>query len=254
MLVAQHLQQPTRTLNGSGRSATVSSRSNRQTSCLVLLPVGFTEPSRSPGPLVRSYRTVSPLPPGKAKIRLSRSAVYSLWHFPYPHGRWALPTTAPCGARTFLSLADSVKNALHSAATTLPTPVESIIRESRRFSSLRFKSWVFPGNFSHPIPVESKPRGVLEIAGWRWGKSRLRVVPLCRRRNGSRRFREPTPSDGKYLPLANFPRRPRADPLDARPRQSRLIPVGKAHRAASGPLCETYPTIPPCKNYPRRLG
>jgi len=32
--------------------------------CLILLPVGFTEPGRSPGLLVRSYRTVSPLPPG----------------------------------------------------------------------------------------------------------------------------------------------------------------------------------------------
>src|SRR5213593_1448122 len=28
----------------------------------VLLQVGFTEPAPSPGPLVRSYRTVSPLP------------------------------------------------------------------------------------------------------------------------------------------------------------------------------------------------
>ncbi len=34
----------------------------RTPSCLVLLPVGFAEPSRSPGLLVRSYRTVSPLP------------------------------------------------------------------------------------------------------------------------------------------------------------------------------------------------
>ena len=36
-------------------------------------------------------------------------AVFFLLHFPYPHpprggnGRWALPTTASCGARTFLS-------------------------------------------------------------------------------------------------------------------------------------------------------
>ena len=31
--------------------------------CLALLPMGFTQPARSPEPLVRSYRTVSPLPP-----------------------------------------------------------------------------------------------------------------------------------------------------------------------------------------------
>src|SRR5207302_7431870 len=31
--------------------------------CLALLRVGFAEPDRSPGPLVSSYLTVSPLPP-----------------------------------------------------------------------------------------------------------------------------------------------------------------------------------------------
>ena len=30
------------------------------------------------------------------------AAVYFLWYFPYPFGRWVLPTTLPCGARTFL--------------------------------------------------------------------------------------------------------------------------------------------------------
>jgi hypothetical protein len=30
-------------------------------------------------------------------------AVFFLLHFPYPCGRWALPTTVSCGARTFLS-------------------------------------------------------------------------------------------------------------------------------------------------------
>ena len=29
-------------------------------------------------------------------------AVCFLLHFPWPRGRWALPTTASCGARTFL--------------------------------------------------------------------------------------------------------------------------------------------------------
>jgi hypothetical protein len=29
-------------------------------------------------------------------------AVYSLWHFPWGHPHWALPSTLPCGARTFL--------------------------------------------------------------------------------------------------------------------------------------------------------
>ena len=33
--------------------------------CLALLLMGFTQPARSPEPLVRSYRTVSPLPPAE---------------------------------------------------------------------------------------------------------------------------------------------------------------------------------------------
>ena len=41
------------------------SRHDRTSSCLALLPMGFTEPDRSPGPLVSSYLTVSPLPAGR---------------------------------------------------------------------------------------------------------------------------------------------------------------------------------------------
>ena len=32
-------------------------------------------------------------------------AVYFLWHFPWGHPHWALPSTLPCGARTFLERA-----------------------------------------------------------------------------------------------------------------------------------------------------
>ena len=46
----------------------------------VLLQVGFTEPAPSPGPLVRSYRTVSPLP--AARVAARPLAVCSLLHFP----------------------------------------------------------------------------------------------------------------------------------------------------------------------------
>ncbi len=45
--------------------------------------------------LVVSYTTVSPLP----GLLL---AVCSLWHFPAGHPGWVLPTTLPCGVRTFL--------------------------------------------------------------------------------------------------------------------------------------------------------
>jgi len=62
-----------------------------------LLRVGFTEPHRSPGTLVVSYTTVSPLPD-----RRTGRAVCSLWHCPAGHPGWVLPTTLLCGARTFL--------------------------------------------------------------------------------------------------------------------------------------------------------
>ena len=37
-------------------------------------------------------------------------AVFFLWHFPCPHGRWVLPITVSCGARTFLSSAGRIGN------------------------------------------------------------------------------------------------------------------------------------------------
>ena len=86
--------------------------------CLILLPVGFTKPGRSPDLLVRSYRTVSPLPPGTPEG--PRSAVCSLWHFPYPCGRWALPTTVSCGARTFLHAAGSFRPGPKDPSTQRP--------------------------------------------------------------------------------------------------------------------------------------
>jgi len=46
---------------------------------------------------VRSYRTLSPLPPDKSGL-----AVYSLLHWPSAHAAQVLPGTLPYGARTFL--------------------------------------------------------------------------------------------------------------------------------------------------------
>ncbi len=62
---------------------------------LVLLRVGFAEPPQSPAVLVVSYTAVSPLP-------VRRPAVCSLWHYPAGRPGWVLPTTLPCGVRTFL--------------------------------------------------------------------------------------------------------------------------------------------------------
>src|SRR5262245_2337341 len=55
-------------------------------------------------------------------------AVWSLWHFPYPPGaeRWALPTTAPCGVRTFLPGMSPGRNPGAGAIIHPPRPLPTI--------------------------------------------------------------------------------------------------------------------------------
>jgi hypothetical protein len=65
-------------------------------SCLALLRTGFTEPRRSPGTLVSSYLTLSPLP------RAAARAVCFLWHFPRVAPPGIFPSVLPYGVRTFL--------------------------------------------------------------------------------------------------------------------------------------------------------
>src|SRR6187200_2445344 len=72
--------------------------------------MGFAEPPGSPRVLVRSYRTVSPLPVRAHLFRRGLpSAVCSLWHFPAGHPDWALPSIVPYGVRTFLGPITSVR-------------------------------------------------------------------------------------------------------------------------------------------------
>jgi hypothetical protein len=103
-----------------GRAALKHSRREPLVPLLTLLRVGFTEPPQSPAALVVSYTTVSPLPSRGAK------AVCFLWHYPAGHPGSALPTTLPCGARTFLA-------GLVPGATARPThPGIRIRREQLR--------------------------------------------------------------------------------------------------------------------------
>jgi hypothetical protein len=81
-----------------GRAALKRSREEPWLPFLTLLRVGFTEPPQSPAALVVSYTTVSPLPRASR-----RGAVCFLWHCPAGHPGSVLPTTLPCGARTFLT-------------------------------------------------------------------------------------------------------------------------------------------------------
>ena len=95
------------------------------------------------GRAVRSYRTFSPLPRlgSRWRGRPRRSAVCFLWHYPGPatdaaclraarSGRWALPTTVSCRARTFLTGGPSAKCEHPPARSSRPRRLR-IIRLSR---------------------------------------------------------------------------------------------------------------------------
>ena len=99
--VARGLQRPTRELQAGHLQALPY---------LVLLRVGFSKPAVSPLPLVSSYLTFSPLPWRAVReppLQRRNQAVWSLWHFPWGCPRWGLPSTLPCGARTFLRRHDA---------------------------------------------------------------------------------------------------------------------------------------------------
>ncbi len=76
---------------------------------LTLLRVGFTKPPWSPTALVRSYRTVSPLPDPLA----GPSAVCSLLHCPSRRRASHFASTLPCGAPTFLTLSGAATRSAH---------------------------------------------------------------------------------------------------------------------------------------------
>src|SRR5207302_4635286 len=69
---------------------------------LALLRVGFAKPMRSPAPLVSSYLTVSPLPPRHPRGHRRDGGLLSVALVRGVSPPWALPSTLPCGARTFL--------------------------------------------------------------------------------------------------------------------------------------------------------
>ena len=89
----------------------------------------------SPSGVCRAGRVTSPagerLPHRFTLTASCETAVCFLRHFPYPRGRWALPTTLPCGARTFLERPKS-------RATVPPTlAVDILLRSSETFVTSR---------------------------------------------------------------------------------------------------------------------
>jgi hypothetical protein len=97
---------------GPPSSACAVSLTEASKDLLTLLQVGFTEPRESPRTLVVSYTTVSPLLLRTPNKSASEKAVCFLWHCPAGHPGWALPTTLPFGARTFLGAHPKVRNAV----------------------------------------------------------------------------------------------------------------------------------------------
>ena len=95
--IARRLQQPTR------ESVAVRTRPRQPRGRLP--PVwpcsGWGLPSQ-PSHLGCWCALTAPFHPYRAR-RSASAAVCFLLHFPWPHGRSALPTTLSCGARTFLS-------------------------------------------------------------------------------------------------------------------------------------------------------
>ncbi len=96
--VARRLQRPTREIGARRNGRSWTGRP---------LPVwpcsGWGLPSR-PGHPGRWCALTAPFHPylcGDTEVSPS-SAVCSLWHFPAGHPDWALPSTLPCGVRTFL--------------------------------------------------------------------------------------------------------------------------------------------------------
>jgi len=89
---------------------------------LALLRVGFAKPARhrAAGALLPHLFTLTPqaAPSEEENKWAADEAVSFLWHCPWGYPRWALPTTLPCGVRTFLSV-------LAIGATTRPPPAVS---------------------------------------------------------------------------------------------------------------------------------
>ncbi len=91
-----------------GRNPGVSGEQPSNTPLFGLAPGGACRAGLSPGPLVSSYLTVSPLPaPPKRPL-----AVCSLLRFPSGFPGWPLASALLCGVRTFL---DGVPRGLRTA-------------------------------------------------------------------------------------------------------------------------------------------
>ena len=130
--------------------------------CLALLRVGLAEPARSPAPLVRSYRTVSPLP-------LRGEAVCFLLRLREVTPAWVSP--APCPAESGLS--STARCAAAAARPAPPHPAYAYRSPASHRSTPRFaraSAEVFCSRGTCSKVILSKPAARLRArrcSGWR---------------------------------------------------------------------------------------
>src|SRR5437764_186096 len=112
-------------------------RAGHPAPCLALLRVGFAEPGRSPGPLVSSYLTVSPLPPEnrrrsvlcgtfRGSPRLGVTQHPALWSPDFPRGASAKGASRGRPARPPLHNQSIGPRPLPSATSARPSPSTSV--------------------------------------------------------------------------------------------------------------------------------
>ena len=113
--------------------------------CLTLLRVGLAEPRRSPDALVSSYLTVSPLP----RRGGPRAAVCSLLRCPRGRPRLGLPSTLPCGVRTFLDRSEDRPRPPGRLLRSEHTAVDS---GAMRWIAVLAAAWVLAGSACSSTP------------------------------------------------------------------------------------------------------
>src|SRR5262245_10244784 len=155
----------------------------------VLLRVGFTEPAPSPGPLVRSYRTVSPLPATRDERVRWRSALCCTFRGLAPPGSYP----APCPVEFGLSSGDGIRPPLARRpgpppAITWETRYPGLCRASRSPAGRR------AGSPRAPPTRTSPPRWLPPCAAPRHGAASVpRSSPCTRRSSAGSRARCPSP-------------------------------------------------------------
>ena len=126
----------------------------------------------SAGALLPHRFTLTCAAPLPVRVGEPPSAVCSLWHFPAGHPDWVLPSTLPCGVRTFLGRVTSRARTRPSGrlATTAIVAVSGPSCRHRSLNSVRWPAdcgWNGKSAARRPTREGVPPYGIHEMArGW----------------------------------------------------------------------------------------